>query len=80
MIAAVISSKGQITIPKKVRQSLHLHTGDKVAFEISGSNEAVIKPVTKSAAEVFGMLHKPGRKIISVEEMNKAIAERQKKF
>ena len=80
MIAALITSKGQITIPKKVRQSLHLHVGDKVGFEISGNNEAIIKPITKTADEVFGMLHKPDMKVVSVEEMNKAITEKHKKF
>jgi AbrB family looped-hinge helix DNA binding protein len=34
MEIARITSKGQMTIPKKVRQAAHLKTGDVVAFEV----------------------------------------------
>lgn len=34
MHVAKITSKGQMTIPKKVRQAAHLKTGDVVAFEV----------------------------------------------
>nr|MBC8379657.1 AbrB/MazE/SpoVT family DNA-binding domain-containing protein [Planctomycetota bacterium] len=32
MALATLTSKGQVTIPKTVRNSLHLHAGDKVEF------------------------------------------------
>jgi AbrB family looped-hinge helix DNA binding protein len=32
MITATLTSKGQLTIPKTARDSLRLHTGDRVAF------------------------------------------------
>lgn len=75
MITGKITSKGQITIPKSVRTSLGLHTGDRVAFVVRGESEAVLKPVTKSVDEVFGMLHRPDMTARSVKEMDEAIAE-----
>jgi antitoxin PrlF len=78
MVTATLTSKGQITIPKAVRQSLNLQTGDRVAFVMQGDNEAVLKPVTRSVDEVFGMLHRKGMKSRSVEDMNAAIAKRAK--
>ena len=75
MITAKVTSKGQITIPKRVRTSLNLHAGDRVAFVVRGDREAVLKPVTKSVDEVFGMLHRPDMTARSVEEMDEAIAE-----
>ena len=65
MALATLTSKGQITIPKAVRNSLHLHAGDKVDFVITESQEAVLRPVTKKIDDVFGRLHKPGRMPIS---------------
>jgi antitoxin PrlF len=74
MAQATITSKGQITIPKSVRDSLHLHSGDRVEFIVQGESEALVKPVTKTVAEVFGRLCKPGRPRKSVEQMNEAVA------
>ena len=78
MIAATLTSKGQITIPKAVRQSLRLQAGDRVAFMLHGEGEVVIRPITRTVDEVFGMLHRKGMKTRSVEEMNTAIAARAK--
>ncbi len=78
MVTATITSKGQITIPKAVRSSLHLHAGDRVAFMLRGDTEAILRPITRSVDEVFGMLHKKGMKTRSVDDMTAAIAKRAK--
>ncbi len=78
MVTATLTSKGQLTIPKAVRESLHLHTGDRVAFIVHGDSEAVLKPVTKSVDEVYGRLHSPGQPRRSVEEMKAAVLERMR--
>ncbi|AKJ63711.1 AbrB/MazE/SpoVT family DNA-binding domain-containing protein [Kiritimatiella glycovorans] len=78
MVTATLTSKGQLTVPKAVRDSLHLHTGDRIAFIVHGDAEAVLKPVTKSVDEVFGRLHSPGQRRKSVEEMNAAVAKRMR--
>lgn len=76
MVTATLTSKGQLTIPKAVRDSLHLRTGDRVAFIVHGDAEAIMKPVTKSVDEVFGRLHSPAQPCRSVEEMEAAVAKR----
>jgi hypothetical protein len=53
-----------------------LRAGDKVEFVVIDKNEARIRPVSKKVDEVFGLLHKPGRKFISVEEMNHKIRQK----
>lgn len=79
MVTATLTSKGQLTIPKAVRDSLHLHAGDRVAFVVHNDAEATMKPVTKSVDEVFGKLHQPGQPRRSVEEMKAVVAERMRK-
>lgn len=79
MVTATLTSKGQLTIPKEVRDSLHLHTGDRVAFVVHGDAEAVLKPATKSVDAVFGRLHSATQPHRSVKEMKTAAAERMRR-
>lgn len=78
MVTATLTSKGQLTIPKAVRDSLNLHAGDRVAFIVHNDTEAVLKPVTKSVDEVFGRLRSAGQQRKSVEDMNAAVAKRMR--
>ena len=78
MVTATLTSKGQLTIPKAVRDSLHLHAGDRVAFVVNGDSEATLTPVTKSVDEVFGRLHSPAQPRKSVEDMKAAVAQRMR--
>jgi antitoxin PrlF len=76
MVTATLTSKGQITIPKIVRDSLHLNSGDRIAFILRDHSEAVMKPVTKTVDQVFGKLHRSGEITRTVAEMNEAVARR----
>ncbi len=40
-----LTSKGQVTVPKAVRDKLHLKPGDTLAYEVEGA-EARIRKVT----------------------------------
>lgn len=79
MPIATITSKGQVTLPKKIRDKLHLETGQKVDFRIDKSSEtATLIPLNKKVDDVFGILASDKRrKAISVTKMDKAI---KKKF
>ncbi len=48
MILAKVTSKGQVTIPKKVRDRLGVHPGEEVGFEEKGGVIVITKAVTKS--------------------------------
>ena len=48
MQQAKVTFKGQITIPKAVREALDIQQGDSVTFTIEGDH-AVLKPVKKKA-------------------------------
>ena len=76
MATATLTSKGQITIPKSVRDSLRLRSGDRITFVLHGDSEAILKPMTKSVEDVFGTLHEPSQQRRTVTEMNVAVANR----
>jgi len=78
MAIATLTTKGQVTIPKKIRESLKLHTGDKIEIIVTENGEAIMRPISKKVDDLFGKLHKPGRKPVSIESMDDAISNRMK--
>jgi len=76
LAAATITSKGQITIPIQVRTALGVDTGDRIEFVEIEKGQFVIVPINRSVRDLKGMLRVKGRKPVSIEEMNRAIARR----
>ncbi len=76
MAQATITTKGQVTIPKKIRDSLKLNTGDKIEIILTEKREAIIRPISKNVDDIFCRLHKPEQKAISQEEIDDAIKSR----
>ncbi len=79
MSHATITSKGQITIPKDVRNILHLESGSKVDFFINDNGEAVMRSLSKTTEDVFGILSSPKRRKVSIREMDKKLKSTLKK-
>ena len=69
---STMTSKGQITVPKAVRERLHLNPGDKIEFLVDEDGTVRVIPVTASLRNLKGMVPKPDR-VVSVEEMEAAI-------
>ncbi len=78
MPLATLTNKGQITIPKAVRKTLGLQPGDKLEFTVNRQGEIACRAVTRKVDDVFGKLHKPGRKPVSVKAMDETIKRRLK--
>lgn len=79
MTIATLTSKGQITVPKAVRDSLKIRSGDKIEFAVTESGEVLMRPMTMRVDDVFGKLHNSRRKPVSVEEMDTAIQDRMRR-
>jgi AbrB family looped-hinge helix DNA binding protein len=69
---ATISSKGQLTIPKPIRDKLFLQAGDKVVFFLEEDDMVKLAPVGQSVTKLKGMVPKPER-ALTLEEINDAI-------
>jgi len=78
MTVSTLTVKGQTTIPKKIRNHLKLRPGDRIDFVVQEDGEVVLKPATLDVRELEGILHRPGRKTVSVEGMTRAIKKRFK--
>ena len=75
MASATVTSKGQITIPKEIREALELEAGDRVAFRVDGDGRVVLEPETVDLMQLFGVL-KPAARGVTVEEMKRATRSR----
>ena len=75
MTTATITSKGQITIPANVRQSLNVDAGDRVEFVQVKSGQYLFVAANRSVTELKGMFGK-AKKVVSIGEMNRIIKSR----
>ena len=70
-IAATLTSKGQTTIPKEIRESLGLKPGDLITFTLMPDGIVVLRVKSKSVMKLAGLLHKKGRKPVPIEQMSR---------
>jgi AbrB family looped-hinge helix DNA binding protein len=69
MSLATITSKGQTTIPKEIRDSLGLQTKDQVQFTLVSDETVIMRVKKRSIRELFGLLHDPERAPVPLEDM-----------
>jgi AbrB family looped-hinge helix DNA binding protein len=69
--AATLTSKGQTTIPKEIRDSLGMKPGDRMTFTLMPDGTVVIRVKKKSIMELAGALRKKGRKPVSIAQMSR---------
>ena len=76
MPSATITSKGQLTLPKAIRDRLRLGPGDRVDFVLKDDGTVVLRPATIDVRDLRGLLQRKGVKPLSVEEMDAIIRRR----
>jgi AbrB family looped-hinge helix DNA binding protein len=64
-----MSIKGQVTIPRDVRERLGLQAGDKIAWSLLSNGTVVVRPKTRRLVDLVGMLTRPGQPGVTVDEM-----------
>lgn len=75
MPTSILTSKGQTTIPKQIRDLLRLETGDRIDFVVEADGKVLLMPAKTDVRQLKGMLKKHVRRVVSLEEMEEAIAE-----
>ena len=71
MIESGITTKGQTTLPKAVREALALQPGDRVRYIIQNEDVRIVK--VRPINRLFGVLRHEGP-AVTLEEMDRAIA------
>jgi AbrB family looped-hinge helix DNA binding protein len=73
VMESAITSKGQATIPKAIREHLRLKPGDRIKFFIHRDGSVVLLPKMPVAA-LRGFVKRHGRPV-TLDEMDEAVAE-----
>ena len=73
MPTATVTSKGQVTIPKTVRDHLRIDTGDQIDFTLNDRGEVVVRGVTREIKSLRGLLKRARKRAVTIEEMDAAI-------
>lgn len=64
-----MSIKGQVTIPRDVRERLSLQAGDKIAWSVLSNGTIVCRPKTRKLTSLLGLVTPPGTKSVSIDDM-----------
>lgn len=72
---ATVTSKGQVTIPKEIRESANIASGTELDFQILSDGIISIRPLTHSIKKLKGIAKKKGRRPLSLKAMKQAIVE-----
>ena len=70
-IDATLTSKGQTTIPKEIRDSLNMKEGDRMTFTLLPDGTVLMRLKNKSILDLAGRLHKNARKALPVEDLSR---------
>ena len=62
MSTTTLTSKGQVTVPKEIRDRLGLRPGHQLSFEIEADGRLVVRVKTVELGSLAGMLSRSGRK------------------
>jgi antitoxin PrlF len=79
MPSTTLTAKGQMVIPKEVREHLGIRPGDQVDFVLRDNGEVVVRPAAVDVRQLRGLLRRPSAKPVPVEQMQQAIRRRAAK-
>jgi antitoxin PrlF len=68
---STMTSKGQTTIPREIRDSLHMKAGDRMTFTLLPDGTVLMRVKNKSAMEIAGRLQKKRRKALPIEDLSR---------
>jgi len=78
MPRATLTSKGQLTLPKALRERLRLDTGDWIDFTVDDKGRLIGIPARPEGEEASAgaLRHLAGERPVSLEEMDAAVRRR----
>lgn len=76
MTTSILTSKGQTTIPKNIRDFLKIKTGDRLDFIVNHDGNVLVRPTTINVMSLKGLLSSKTKKKATLQEIKDAIRKR----
>jgi antitoxin PrlF len=75
MATATMTSKGQMTIPRVIRERLRIGAGDRVDFVMNEQGEVVVRPAKGDITSLRGVLaaRRSKKQAVTLADMDAAI-------
>lgn len=74
-MSSTVTDKGQVTLPKAVRERLGIRPGTRLDFEVQGDDTLTVRVLTRGADGLFGLVARQGETARSLEQIDSGIAE-----
>jgi len=68
---STLTSKGQTTIPKDIRDRLRMKAGDRMTFTMMPDGTVLLRVKNKSVMSLAGSLRRKGQKAVPVEQLSR---------
>lgn len=72
---ATLTSKGQITLPKEIRERLGLDAGSMLDFQVLPDNTLTARAIKPDARRIRGLLKSPHAAPLTAAQMDEGIAQ-----
>ena len=66
-----LTSKGQTTIPKEIREGLDMKAGDRMTFTLMPDGTVLLRVKNKNVMSLAGRLRRKGQKRLPVQELSR---------
>lgn len=70
-----LTSKGQITLPKAIREHLNVKNGDVVSFSVEKDGRVTVTAANSPVSSLKGIVAAPASPV-SIEDMNRAVRQK----
>lgn len=72
---ATVSEKGQVTLPKKLRDLMGIQPGARLNFQLAEDGTLRVQLQARGANSLFGLLARPGQQALALEQLDQAITD-----
>lgn len=67
---STLTSKGQVTIPKSIRDGLGVKAGDRITFTVMPDGVVLMRPKSRSIKDLAGILYEEGREPVPIDKLS----------
>lgn len=75
MPTATITSKGQLTLPKTIREQSGTHVGDRVDVSVGEDGTILLRRLGESVRDLAGIAKRPWHQPVSLQEIDESIRD-----